>query len=103
MSGFVIRHASGAWRANSLDGVRALLAELDEVADDEHPDVSICDESGCELSAFREGTLIWGNVESGNEELELADVSRKEMARMYELVATGRTAELRALPWSARA
>jgi hypothetical protein len=104
MSHVAIRHAFGGMESDpSLDGLRALLAELDEVADDEHPDVSICDESGWELSAFRDGTLIWGDVESGDDELELSDVPRDEMVRLFELVAIGRTEELRGLPWSTRA
>jgi len=43
--------------------IREIVSELQTIADDEHPDVSLTEESGWSLSVYRDRTLLWENVE----------------------------------------
>lgn len=69
-------------------------------ADDEHPDVSLCHESGWCLSAFGNGLLIWENSEDDTPAPgQMRDVAREEVLRLFGRLAAGDIASLEALPW----
>ncbi len=43
--------------------IRKIVAQLQTIADDEHPDISLGIESGWSLSVYRDRTVLWENVE----------------------------------------
>jgi hypothetical protein len=99
---FVITHTSGAEEADPpIKAIEALITELDST-DPEHPDVSIADESGWALSAFPDNRVIWGNVEEGDQDLELRNVARRDVLRLFRLVAEGDLDQIRQLDWEPR-
>ena len=75
----------------------ALLAELD-AADDEHPDVSVTHESEWCISVFRNGLVVWENVEEGDPR-HRTGVERAEARRLLRLVAAGSLDEVERLEW----
>ncbi|MFJ5926629.1 hypothetical protein ACIQF6_28900 [Kitasatospora sp. NPDC092948] len=81
---------------------KAMRRVLDGLAnaDDEHPDVSLSHESGWRLSAFRSGLLIWENTEDSSvAPVEMREVTREEILRLFRLLAAGDIASVEALPW----
>ncbi|MFF8711800.1 hypothetical protein ACF07T_10195 [Streptomyces sp. NPDC015184] len=86
-------------------GPEAMGRVLDGLADadDEHPDVSLSHESGWSLSAFRDGLLIWENVEddpaAATAPGERRVAGREETLRLFRLLAAGDIASIEALPW----
>jgi hypothetical protein len=50
-----------------LEALDALILELGEPDDPEHPDVAVQHETGWTLSAFGSGLILWENVEDGPE------------------------------------
>jgi hypothetical protein len=100
--GFIVTHLSGEMdRDPPVESLPELVGELDS-ADPEHGDVAIADESGWTLTAYPDGRLLWEDVEEGDEELELTDVSREEMVRLFGLVARGDLQAVHDLPWKRR-
>jgi hypothetical protein len=80
----------------SIDRV---LAQLDDPPDDEHPDVSIHDESGWGLSAFQSGALVWENVEEDGEPRHMTAVPRDHVRHLFRCVAAGDLTAVEAEPW----
>ena len=70
------------------------------LADDEHPDVSLTNESGWCLSAFGGGLLVWENpAEDSLAPGEMRDVAREEILRLFGLLAAGDIASVEACLW----
>jgi hypothetical protein len=91
------------WRSHpSVESLDRLVAELNS-ADAEHPAVSVADETGWALSAFRDGRVFWENVEADDEPMLLEDMSRGDLLDMFRLLAAGDLDALRRLPWRPRA
>ncbi len=90
--------ASGAMDQDTSD--EALDRLLDELstADEEHPDVSVTDESEWCLNVYRSGHIVWENLEEG-EPRHMLHVQRGEARRLLGLVARGELAEVEAQPW----
>ncbi len=99
---FTITHRGGEDDEGSgTAGIDAILAELDEPRDDEHPDVSVThDDSGWAVSAFQTGLVVWENPEQDDDPRHLRDVSRQEVRRIMVLVSEGRIDEVDRLDWS---
>lgn len=76
-----------------------ILSELDQDWNDEHPDVSIQDESGWCLSAFQSGLLVWENVESDDEPRHMTAVPRARVRELFLRVAEGDLASVDAADW----
>jgi hypothetical protein len=99
MSYFMYDVMGGAIDEPGPEAMRQVLDGLAN-ADDEHPDVSLSHESGWCLSAFRSGLLIWENTEDGSvAPVEMREVSREEILRLFQLLAAGDIASVAALPW----
>lgn len=75
-----------------------ILAELDGDEDDEHPEVSIQDESGWSLGAFAGGLLVWENVES-DEPRHMTAVPRSRVKALFICVAEGDLTSVEAEDW----
>lgn len=85
---YTITHMLGSMERNPpLNALRELVAELD-AAQTEHGDVAISDESGWTLSGYRNGAVVWENVEEG-EPRHLTSVSREDLLELMRLVASG--------------
>ena len=94
-----VTHLGGWMEEARPDLLERLLAELDS-ADDEHPDVSIGDESGWTLSAFSSGLLVWENVEEDDEPQHMKAVPRSTMLQHFHTLLAGDLDRLHQLPWS---
>lgn len=92
-------HVGGEMEPAASELLEPLVAELD-LADDEHPDVSIEHESGWGLSAFPSGLLVWENVEDGDAPRHMTGVSRSETLRHFRAVLDGDLDTVHRLPWS---
>ena len=92
-------HVGGEMEPAVSELLESLVAELD-LADDEHPDVSIEHESGWGLSAFPGGLLVWENVEDGDAPHHMTGVSRSETLRHFHAVLDGDLDTVHRLPWS---
>ena len=79
--------------------MEAVLSELDGPEDDEHLDVSLSHESGWTLSAYRNGVVVWENVEEGDQPRHLMGVPRSELMRLWMALASGRFDLVDAEPW----
>jgi hypothetical protein len=99
----VITHIYGEMESDPTPGQLAALIEELDLADEEHPDVAVSDESGWTLSAFSDGRVLWQNVEDGDEEFLLAGVPRGEVLRLFELVAASGLEAIHKEPWVRRA
>ena len=94
-----MRHAYGtAEQLVDVDALPELIAELAS-SDEEHGDVSISLESGWTLSAHRDGSVVWGNVEGDEEPRHLVGVTGDEMVKLFRLVAERDVGRLESLPW----
>lgn len=94
-----VTHLHGEEEEASGDLLAPLLDELDS-ADEEHPDVSITDESGWSLSAFADGTLVWENVEEDDAPQHLRGVSRSAMLQHFRAMLDGDPDSVHGLPWA---
>jgi hypothetical protein len=68
---------------------RDLIRELDDLADAEHPDVALSDETGWPLSAFPDGRVLCHDVEGDDPPLQLFGVGRGEVVRLLEALTRG--------------
>ncbi|PJN28112.1 hypothetical protein [Kitasatospora sp. CB02891] len=97
MSYFMYDVMGGTVDEPDPEAMRRVLDDLTN-ADDEHPDVSLSHESGWCLSAFRSGLLIWENTEDGSvAPVEMREVTREEILRLFRLLAAGDIASVDAL------
>lgn len=92
------QHLYGETDDATVDGVRALLAEL-ENADDEHPDVAVGHESGWTLSVFRDGFVVWEDVENEGDPRHLDGLAEAEVLRLMEVAVRDDLATVHALAW----
>ena len=82
-----------------LEALARLVRELDE-ADAEHTDVSVMHESMWSLSAYKNGLVVWENVEEDDPRPQhMKGVPRDEVLRLFHLLAGGHLAAIHALPW----
>ena len=81
------------------EAIDQVLAELDEPADAEHPDVSIQVESGWCLSAYQSDRLVWENVEDAGPPRHMRAVSRERMRELFRRVAAGELEAVETSPW----
>ena len=89
--GFHLSNRQGASLPNAGEtAIDAVLAELDEPDDPEHPDVSLTHESEWCLSAFQSGLLVWGNLEDdAGSDRHMTNVPRSEVRRLWSALARG--------------
>jgi hypothetical protein len=83
-----LTHLDGSMSAAAEDELPALLRELAE-ADAEHTDVSVSDEAGWTLSVFRDGRVVWENVEEGGEPRHLRGVPEREVLDLLRALVRG--------------
>jgi hypothetical protein len=83
------------------DHIDAVLAELDEPEDAEHPDVSLTLAGGWTLSAYPAGRLIWENVEQNGPPRHMIDVPRERVKGLWLVLAAGHVTSIEAEPWLA--
>ncbi|MGH3117437.1 MAG: hypothetical protein ACRDQ2_10065 [Gaiellales bacterium] len=96
---YTITHTSGAMDQDPpVSALRVLVDELAS-ADVEHPDVAVADESGWALSAFKDGRVVWENVEEDVEPRHLEGVDRERLVTMFEALARGDVASIEANSW----
>ena len=99
--GFVITHLMGDMEIDPpLPALEALYDEL-AGADGEHTDVSVADQDGWVLSAFRSGRVILEHVdaEAANARHRV-NVSREEALEMFRALANGQREELNRREWT---
>lgn len=94
-----ITHLYGDSEPATLDALEALVEELDD-AHDEHPDVSVSDESEWTLSAYGEGLLVWENVAEDDEPRHMKGLSREDVLEHFRTLVQGDLDPIHALPWS---
>lgn len=94
-------HVFGDQDSATVERVPDLLAELDQ-SDQEHTDVSVEHESGWVLSAYRDGLVVWENVEDDQESGRLYNVPREEVVRLFTALVEGDVALVAAQPWEGR-
>jgi hypothetical protein len=86
-------------REPSVDHLRNLLQSLD-IADNEHPDVSLTHETGWALSAFSSGLVLFENIEGENKSARhMKNVPRDKVLRLWIMLAQGELAAVEAEPW----
>lgn len=96
---FFVTHLDGAMDADPpLSALPDLLDEL-AGADEEHPDVAVSDESGWTLSAFRDGRVVWENVEADDAPRQMEGLDRDRLLSLFEALARGDIATVEAAPW----
>jgi hypothetical protein len=78
-----------------------LTAALEELrlADLEHPDCWLADESGWTVSAFDSGLVILVNPETNEGPWHMRGISKPEIVRLWNLLASGKLDEIKQLPW----
>jgi hypothetical protein len=97
---FTITHRYGSMdRDPPLDQLPTLLAELDDRPEDtEHGSVALTHESEWCLSVARGGYVILEHLENGGER-HMRSVQTDDIIRMWQLLASGRIADLEAMAW----
>lgn len=95
-----LTHRSGA-QTFFGDGkdIDALVNELADAPDAEHPEVSVAHDSGWTLSAFTTGRLVWENVELDDQPRHALAAGPEEIRRLFGLVARGLIAEVDNWDW----
>jgi hypothetical protein len=84
----------------SEDVIEAVLAELDQPLDPEHPDVSLTHESEWSLGAFPSGLLIWENVADPIARRQhLKNVPRDRVRELWMALASGDIERVNREPW----
>lgn len=97
--GFSIMHVSGEEEDDpSLSALTSLVDEL-VLAEAEHPDIAVSDESGWTLSAFRSGRVVWEHVEADVEPRHLEHMPREQLITMLEALAEQDIEFVEAHPW----
>jgi hypothetical protein len=77
----------------------ALLAELGADPDDtEHGSVAVTHESEWCLEAYKNGYLVWQNLEA-DEPRHMRDVPAEKIVALWELLADGNLDAIEAEPW----
>ncbi|WP_260825689.1 hypothetical protein [Streptomyces sp. 15-116A] len=79
----------------------ALIVELDEPIDEEHPDVAVTDDdSGWNVSAFQDGTLILEKLDDSDvTPRHIRNVPRAEMLRVMRMLIRGDLLAIEQLDW----
>ena len=96
---FHVTHRMGHTERTPLAALPELLAELDAGADDlEHTSVSVTHESEWCLAAYRDGRLVFENLEDG-EPRHMAGVPPERIIALWRLLAEGDLAALEREPW----
>ena len=86
---FTVTHRRGQMEEGSdTTDFAGLLAELD-VADAEHGDVAVEDESGWSLTAHRNGNVTFENVDEDGDPRHMRNVPRDKVLDLMRLVAAG--------------
>ena len=77
------------------------LAALEELktVDPERPDCWLADENDWIISAFDSGLVILQNAETGERPWHMRGVSKTEIVRLWNLLASAKLDEIRRLPW----
>ena len=81
----------------AVEKMREALAELD-VEDVEHPDVTLIHESGWCLGAYRNGLLIFENLEAG-EPRHMRGISREHVIELWQRLSRGELSAIEVEPW----
>lgn len=85
-----LTHRSGEMtRFAHASDIDALVAELDEPGDPEHPDVALTDDSGWTLSAFPTGLVIWEHIEGDGAPCHRTSVTRDELVALFSALVRG--------------
>ena len=79
--------------------VAALIAELQDDDDDEHPDVAVSHESGWTISGYHGGLVVWENVETDDQPRHMRNVSEHKLAHLMRLAADADLDEINAYHW----
>ena len=96
-----LTHRSGAMtRFAHASDIEALVAELDEADDPEHPDVALSDDSGWTLSAFPGGLVVWELVEGDGQPCHLTAVTRDELVALFSALTSGDRAIIEQAEWT---
>lgn len=86
---FTVTHWLGQMeRGSDSTDLAGLLAELD-FADPEHGDVAVEAESGWALTARRNGSVTFENVEEDGDPRHMRDVPRDKVLELMRQVASG--------------
>ena len=95
-----LTHRNGAMTPyKGASDLRALVAELDDPEDAEHPDVTVADPSGWSLSAFPRWLVVWENVDADGSVSHRSAVSRDEVQRLFGLLVSGHVDGVTASGW----
>jgi hypothetical protein len=95
-----LTHRSGAMSEYRTESdLDALLAELDEAADPEHPDVAVSVESGWTISAFPSGLVVWENPEDESEPRHRRELSRQDTRKLLLMLASNMVDEIERIEW----
>lgn len=81
-----------------LSELAGALEEL-KTADPEHPDCWLSDANGWTVSAFDSGLVILENPETKEGPWHMRGISKQEIVRLWELLASGKLDEIRRSPW----
>lgn len=101
MMSFWVHDRMGSAHVDPNEGIiDAVLSELDEPLDPEHPDVGLTHESEWSLGAFPSGLVVWENVadESGLPR-HLRDVPRSKLREPWLALASGDIDRVNAEAW----
>jgi hypothetical protein len=89
MAYFVSHRMTGDEPELPSDGWPDVLDELEQ-DDPEHPDVSLTHESGWCLGAYRDGALVWENVDDlDRPPMHMVPVDRDRVLELWGLLAAG--------------
>ncbi len=81
--------------------INAVLAELDEPLDPEHPDVALTHESEWCLSAYPSGLIVWENLEDDEVPVRhMRNVSKQDVRRLWAELAQGKLQVVDAEDWT---
>lgn len=84
----------------SEDVIDAVLSELDQPLDIEHPDVGLTHDSEWSLGAFPSGLVTWENVaDRSGSPRHLRDVPRSKLRQLWIALASGDIDAVEAEPW----
>ncbi|GIH07548.1 hypothetical protein Rhe02_56150 [Rhizocola hellebori] len=95
-----IIHRGGDMEDYDPSKIAALIAELQDDDDDEHPSIGVSHESGWTISGYGGGLVVWEDVETDDDESRHMDnVSDHELAHLMRLTAEARFDEINAYHW----
>ena len=78
--------------------MKELLSSLDPT-DDEHPDVSLSNESEWCISFFGSGLTVFENVETGEGPWHMQGISVCSALELWRTLASGEIEQLKKWPW----